>query len=85
MELLKLLDGIEKYVLHGPKEPNIEGMAYDSRKVKPGDLFFCIKGYQTDGHQYAQSAAEKGAVAVVTEHWMPLPEVPEEHNGKENS
>ncbi len=45
----------------------ISGLSYDSRKVKPGDLFVCIKGFESDGHKYAKSAVEKGAVAVVCE------------------
>jgi len=37
----------------------------DSRTVKNGDVFFCIKGEMTDGHQYISQALEKGASAVV--------------------
>ena len=37
----------------------------DSRKIKDGDIFFCIKGEKTDGHQYISQALEKGASAVV--------------------
>ena len=37
----------------------------DSRTVKDGDVFFCIKGEMTDGHQYISQALEKGASAVV--------------------
>ena len=37
----------------------------DSRTVKDGDVFFCIKGEKTDGHQYISQALEKGASAVV--------------------
>lgn len=44
---------------------SVSGIAYDSRKVRPGDVFVCIKGYQTDGHQYIRDAADHGAVAVV--------------------
>ena len=37
----------------------------DTRTIKNGDLFFCIKGEMTDGHQYISKALEKGASAVV--------------------
>ena len=49
----------------------IQGIQYDSRKIQPGDLFFCISGFQVDGHQFAASAVEKGAVAVVVNRWLP--------------
>ena len=31
----------------------ITGLAYDSRAVRPGTLFFCVRGYQRDGHDFA--------------------------------
>lgn len=43
----------------------IKGIATDSRKVRQGDIFFCIEGLETDGHKYAEKACEAGAVAVV--------------------
>ncbi len=39
----------------------------DSRKVKPGSLFICIKGFQTDGHLYVNQAIDNGALAVIAE------------------
>ena len=49
-------------------DAEISGIAYDSRKVKPGDVFVCISGFETDGHKYAGKAVEKGAAAVIAEH-----------------
>lgn len=43
----------------------VEGLAWDSRKVKPGDLFFALPGTKTDGHRFIAEAVRKGAVAVV--------------------
>lgn len=43
----------------------INDIKYDSRNVEAGDLFFCITGYNTDGHAYAKKAVDAGAVAVV--------------------
>lgn len=45
----------------------ITNVAYDSRRVTPGALFVCIKGYATDGHLYIESAIKNGAVAVLTQ------------------
>ncbi|MBO5298607.1 MAG: UDP-N-acetylmuramoyl-tripeptide--D-alanyl-D-alanine ligase [Clostridia bacterium] len=41
------------------------GGAYDSREVFPGSLFVCLPGERTDGHNYINNAAEKGAVAAI--------------------
>ena len=49
----------------GQPDVEITGLTLDSRTVKPGYMFFCIKGYEQDGHRYAGSAAEKGAAAIV--------------------
>ncbi|KUK91651.1 MAG: UDP-N-acetylmuramoyl-L-alanyl-D-glutamate--2,6-diaminopimelate ligase [Anaerolineaceae bacterium 46_22] len=54
----------------------ISGIAWDSRKVRPGDLFFALVGENFDGHQFITSAVKQGAAAVVgTRPPMPL-EVP---------
>ncbi|MBR5507422.1 MAG: UDP-N-acetylmuramoyl-L-alanyl-D-glutamate--2,6-diaminopimelate ligase, partial [Clostridia bacterium] len=67
MTLNELLNGIEITEKVGDTSVEISGIAYDSRKVKKGFVFVCIKGYVTDGHKYIKSAIENGAVAVVAE------------------
>ncbi len=46
----------------------------DSRKISEGCLFFCIKGANFDGHEFASQAAEKKAAAIVVESDVQLPE-----------
>ncbi|MBQ6559107.1 MAG: UDP-N-acetylmuramoyl-L-alanyl-D-glutamate--2,6-diaminopimelate ligase [Clostridia bacterium] len=46
---------------------NLTGIAYDSRNVLPGNVFVCIKGFETDGHKYAAAAVKNGAALVVAE------------------
>ena len=46
-------------------DSSFNNFSIDSRTVKDGDVFFCIKGEMTDGHQYISQALEKGASAVV--------------------
>jgi UDP-N-acetylmuramoyl-L-alanyl-D-glutamate--2,6-diaminopimelate ligase len=55
----------------------IGGLAYDSRAVAPGDLFFCVTGFSSDGHDFAAKALERGAAALVVERPLGLgvPEV----------
>ncbi|MEH0002694.1 MAG: UDP-N-acetylmuramoyl-tripeptide--D-alanyl-D-alanine ligase [Holosporaceae bacterium] len=43
----------------------IKGVAFDSRLVKEGDLFFALKGETVDGHAFIEAAFQKGAVAAV--------------------
>ncbi len=43
------------------------GVVYDSRLVKPGDLFAALPGASTDGHDYAGRAVDQGAAALLTE------------------
>lgn len=66
MKLSQVLAGVN---LHEPITQDIEitNVAYDSRRVTPGALFVCIKGYATDGHLYIDSAVKNGAVAVLTQ------------------
>jgi UDP-N-acetylmuramoyl-L-alanyl-D-glutamate--2,6-diaminopimelate ligase len=53
--------------LDGDPASAISGVAYDSRAVAPGDLFFCVPGAVTDGHVWAAAAAAGGAVALCVE------------------
>jgi UDP-N-acetylmuramoyl-L-alanyl-D-glutamate--2,6-diaminopimelate ligase len=47
-------------------------LAYDSRKVGAGALFFCVVGEKSDGHEFATAAVEAGAVALVVERELEL-------------
>ncbi|HVA19905.1 MAG TPA: Mur ligase domain-containing protein, partial [Solirubrobacteraceae bacterium] len=55
----------------------ITSLAYDSREVRPDGLFFCVKGFQSDGHDFAAQAVQNGAAALVAERPLGLgvPEV----------
>ena len=53
--------------LEGPGNLKVKGYSIDSRTLKPGELFFAIKGPRFDGHQFVQQALEKKAAAVVVE------------------
>jgi UDP-N-acetylmuramoyl-L-alanyl-D-glutamate--2,6-diaminopimelate ligase len=47
---------------------SVLGIAYDSRCVKAGDVFFCLPGEHHNGEEFAQQAVDGGAVAVVSEN-----------------
>jgi UDP-N-acetylmuramoyl-L-alanyl-D-glutamate--2,6-diaminopimelate ligase len=46
----------------------VSGLAFDSRVVKPGDLFFALAGSKTDGARFIDAAVAGGAVAVAGDH-----------------
>src|SRR5215213_306899 len=55
----------------------ISALAYDNRQVVPGTLFFCVRGFTRDGHEFAPDAVARGAAALVVERPLGLgvPEV----------
>jgi UDP-N-acetylmuramoyl-L-alanyl-D-glutamate--2,6-diaminopimelate ligase len=50
----------------------ISDLAYDTRAVGPGALFFCVPGERHDGHAFARDAVERGAAALVVERVLEL-------------
>ena len=63
-------------LLGGAPTAPIRGVAIDSRRVQPGDVFFALPGRHADGHTYLAAALEAGAVLVVSRCGRPLPEGP---------
>ena len=61
----------------GDGSAEIEELAYDSRKVEPGTLFFCVVGEKVDGHEFGARAVEEGAAALVVERELTELEVPQ--------
>jgi UDP-N-acetylmuramoyl-L-alanyl-D-glutamate--2,6-diaminopimelate ligase len=58
--------------LRGDGSVEIHDLAYDSRRVGEGTLFFCFAGERTDGHDFAPAAVEAGASALVVERPLEL-------------
>jgi len=53
-------------------DTEVSSLAFDSRKVQPGGLYFCLRGTREDGHAYAPQAAAAGAAALVVEEKVPV-------------
>jgi len=66
-EIIRDASAIERT---GPTEVAIEGLAYDSRAVRPGFLFFALPGLHADGHRFIDAAVAAGARAIV--HSSPI-------------
>ena len=69
--LLKELLGNIKY--EGNADIDISFVESDSRKVSKGCAFVCIKGYETDGHTYAEECAKKGASVIIAQKQVDVP------------
>lgn len=72
MKLHSLLSYLHSFVKYTGENPDITSIENDNRKVKPGSLFVCIKGFTVDGHMFAKSAVESGASAIVAERPLNL-------------
>ena len=75
MQLQDILLDIQVLKKTAEDSLEIREICYDSRQVKPGDLFVAIRGFDTDGHKYIPSAAELGAAAVICEE-VPSVDIP---------
>ncbi len=69
MDLKRVLEGVPLISKIPPAlmSAEVRGLAYDSRKVEPGYLFFAFAGAKTDGAQFANAAIQKGALAIVSD------------------
>lgn len=61
----------------GAEEVLVDGVSFDSRQVRPGNLFVAVCGNQTDGHLYLEQAHRRGAVAALVSRHVdsPLPQL----------
>jgi len=68
-----LLEAVDVRAAGGNHDVWLEGITYDSRRVRPGFLFVSIKGFKSDGHDYVAQAVKNGAAAVIVEREVELP------------
>ncbi|MBP8707245.1 MAG: UDP-N-acetylmuramoyl-L-alanyl-D-glutamate--2,6-diaminopimelate ligase, partial [Caldisericia bacterium] len=67
MRLSSIINIIPDKELVNFKDLQINGVKNDSRKIKEGDIFICLKGKNHDGHRFINKAIENGAVAIISE------------------
>ncbi|MFE7064366.1 UDP-N-acetylmuramoyl-L-alanyl-D-glutamate--2,6-diaminopimelate ligase [Sutcliffiella sp. NPDC057660] len=73
MMLQDLIQYLHRYQVSSALNPAIDSIEMDSRLARKGSLFFCIKGYTVDGHNYAEEAIRNGAVAIISEKVLDVP------------
>ena len=67
MELKKILMGLEGLKSKGNLDIEVNAVKSDSREIQENDMFVCIRGFKTDGHNYIDSVVEKGAKIIMIE------------------
>lgn len=77
MELRTLAAAIPDAQVLGDGSVEVGSLAYDSRRAREGGLFFCVPGEKADGHEFAESAVDAGAVALLGERRLDQLEVPQ--------
>src|SRR5919108_652556 len=76
MDLERVIAALAPRDVVGRAPLDVADLAYDTRAVTPGALFFCVRGANVDGHELAPQAVAAGSVALVVER--PLsPQVPQ--------
>ncbi|AHB09797.1 UDP-N-acetylmuramoyl-tripeptide--D-alanyl-D-alanine ligase [Zymomonas mobilis] len=54
---------------------SVRNVAFDSREIQKGDLFFALKGTESDGHNYVDAAFKRGAAGAVVMSPVPYPHI----------
>ncbi len=67
MKLQELIKNIKIKKILNEKDIDITGISYNSKTVKEGEIFVCLKGEHSDGHEFAKMAVENGAAALYCE------------------
>jgi len=72
VELERLIEAVSPGEVLRASTVEIADLAYDPAAVRPGTLFFCVRGSRADGHDLAADALAAGAVALVVERPLEL-------------
>ena len=72
MKLSELIKNIKIKDIVNNKETDITGISYNSKTIQKGEIFVCLKGENSDGHDYAKMAMDNGAGALFCERQLEL-------------
>jgi len=73
MDLERVIAALAPTDVVGRAPAEVHDLAFDVRTVRQGALFFCVPGLRADGHDFAQQAIDRGAVALVVERPVGAP------------
>jgi UDP-N-acetylmuramoyl-L-alanyl-D-glutamate--2,6-diaminopimelate ligase len=77
MRLSELAAHVSAASLQGDRDPEVDGVSYDSRSVPPGSIFVAVTGFKADGHDYLKQVLDSGAAALALQadreaNWLSL-------------
>ncbi|MDR1364436.1 MAG: UDP-N-acetylmuramoyl-L-alanyl-D-glutamate--2,6-diaminopimelate ligase [Oscillospiraceae bacterium] len=72
MKLHKILNGIKILSCSCDIQTEIQDIVYDSRKIKKGNAYVCLSGFNYDGHKFAKKAIQNNAAVVISEKKLDL-------------
>ena len=72
MKLGELLERVQPVESEVDQKIEVTSLAYNSRRVDKGCVFFAIQGEKTDGHLFVEDAIQRGAAAIVSEREAPV-------------
>ena len=72
MLLSEIIKQINNASTENYSDTEIKGISYNSKTTKNGDIFVCLTGENSDGHNFAQMAVDNGAVALMTERKLDI-------------
>ncbi len=75
LKLAELVEGTGGNLLRGDLDSVFSSFVIDTRRLKPGGVFFALKGSRTDGHKFLEQAARAGAAAAVVQHEPPAGQI----------
>src|SRR5216683_6592482 len=70
-KLSEVFQAVEAALPAGASALEIRQVTCDSRKVRPGALFFALHGAKADGNKFIQDAVKRGAIAIASEEQAP--------------
>ena len=72
MQLSRLVERLSDVeIIGGERDREINSLSFDSGQIGEDCLFFCLVGKNSDGHDYAKKAIQKGAVAIMNSFHPP--------------
>jgi len=77
MKLDELIEYLQYDDLINFKDVEISGISYNSKTTKKGDIFICMVGEHSDGHEFAKMAVDNGAAAILAQHKVDGLKVPQ--------